>query len=56
MNSANGYIHYLFGQDQDILTMWHMVARSWVVYLIGIILLRIDKRFMELRTGFNFFN
>ncbi|MEX0939765.1 MAG: YetF domain-containing protein [Candidatus Babeliales bacterium] len=53
----NGYefIEYLFGKDANILSMWHMSIRACVIYFLGIILIRLNKRFMGLRTGFNFF-
>lgn len=48
-------IEQIFGHDPDLLTMWQMVARSFVVYLLGIFFLRIHSRFMNMRTTNNFF-
>ncbi|MGE0207058.1 MAG: DUF421 domain-containing protein [Candidatus Babeliales bacterium] len=49
------FIESIFGKDPDTLSMWHMSLRALAVYLLGIILLRINKRFMNVRTVYNFF-
>lgn len=55
MASITNIIDILVGEDIDILHIHQMLVRAFVVYIVGIILIRINKRFMGLRTGFNFF-
>lgn len=37
------------------LSIWHMIFRAIIVYVIGIILARFNRRFMAFRTTNNFF-
>jgi uncharacterized membrane protein YcaP (DUF421 family) len=45
----------LFGIYHQRLLLVHMIWRVLVVYLLGIILIRVNRRFMTLRTSNNFF-
>lgn len=55
MQSIINTIDAIVGKDIDILTISQMLIRAFVVYIVGIALIRINKRFMGMRTGFNFF-
>ncbi|MBY0109667.1 MAG: DUF421 domain-containing protein [Candidatus Babeliaceae bacterium] len=49
------YIHNALGIFETNLTIWHLILRGLVVYILGILLIRLNKRFMGYRTVSNFF-
>ena len=55
MGKFYSIIDLIFGADPDLLTVWQMAERATVVYILGIILLRFHRRFMNIRTTNNFF-
>jgi len=48
-------IDNLFGIYAIKLTIWHMIVRCLIVYILGILLTRFNKRFMAFRTVNNFY-
>ncbi len=48
-------INNFFGVDAVHLTVWHMIARALCVYILGIFLTRLNKRFMGYTTVSDFF-
>lgn len=53
-----GQLHQLvvdyLGLDMQQLTFWHMILRSIIVFIFGILIIKINKRFIGQRTEFNF--
>ena len=43
------------GLHSQELSIWHMISRVLCVYIVGIILAKVNKRFMGLRSVNNFF-
>ncbi|BDC34186.1 hypothetical protein Noda2021_01440 [Candidatus Dependentiae bacterium Noda2021] len=54
MNIVNT-LHTVLGIHAEEILISHMMMRSLVIYIVGIILARFNKRFMSLRTVDNFF-
>lgn len=48
-------LHALLGIHAEEILIGHMIMRSLVIYILGILLARCNKRFMSLRTVDNFF-
>lgn len=46
-------LNWLLVLDQEKLALSHMVLRALIVYILGVILIRLDKRFIGERTAFN---
>lgn len=55
MDSIITHIHRLLGKDIGVLFMHQMLIRAFFVYILGVILVRINRRFMGVRTGYSFF-
>lgn len=55
MYDVLGMLHELFGIHHKEVLFFHMFARAVCVYILGIILVRLDRRFMTMRTSSNFF-
>lgn len=49
------YLDDLLGINKEILSISHLIFRSLIVYLLGIILSRLNRRFISMRTASNFF-
>ena len=53
-----GYLHQLavefLGLNLEKLTFLHMILRSMIVFILGIFIVKINKRFIGQRTEFNF--
>lgn len=45
----------LLGNNAQELSLWHLIFRSIIVYIVGIILARFNQRFLAFRTTNNFF-
>ncbi len=46
-------LNWLLGLDQQWLELSHMILRALIVYALGIVLIRFDKRFIGERTAFD---
>ena len=57
MNNFYKILDFALGLDpsNNSLTFFHMSMRALVVYTLGIFIIKAHKRFMELRTVFNYF-
>lgn len=48
-------VNNFLGLDLQLLGFWHMIWRGLIVFLLGITIIKFNKRFMTQRTEFNFF-
>lgn len=57
MTLEQGYqiLNKLLGLEIQLLSFSHMVLRGFIVFILGIIAVKTNKRFMTQRTEFNFF-
>jgi len=53
MNIA--FINNLLGVGNEHLTFFHLIFRSMLVYIICLLLMRLNRRFIAIRTTSNFF-
>jgi uncharacterized membrane protein YcaP (DUF421 family) len=47
-------LNNILGLDIQLLNFWHMVLRGVIVFLLGIFIAKINRRFIGQRTDFNF--
>jgi uncharacterized membrane protein YcaP (DUF421 family) len=54
MNDYYDFIKEVFSLEKEALNVSHMILRGIVVYFFGMIATRLNKRFIGIRTQFNF--
>jgi uncharacterized membrane protein YcaP (DUF421 family) len=47
-------LNKVLGLDQTTLTLWHMTYRAFIVYIFGIILIRVNRKFLGMYSVANF--
>ena len=52
-NPIINYVDFLFGFNEKTSTMFQMSMRAFVVYLLGLIIIRINHRFIGIRAQYN---
>lgn len=54
LDQAYQYLNKFLGLEIQQLTFWHMILRSMIVFVLGIAIIKINKRFIGQRNEFNF--
>lgn len=49
------YLNNIFGEYVENLTIMHLILRALIVYVLGVLLARLNKHFFSIKTSYNFF-
>jgi len=54
LENFNDVLKAAFGSNFDVMSLVYMSLRSFVIYISGMLFIRLNKKFIETRTPFNF--